>query len=233
MKLTSLLILPLASLLCSAEEAAAPVSLFNGKDLTGWHVDVPQADDNPDIKPSFVVRDGMLVSLGSPAGHIITDQVHSNYRLELEYRFAAKPGNCGVLVHASKPRALYQMFPASIEVQMMHQNAGDFWCIGENITVEDMEARRPRNIPEQKYGGGPADARRIVNLTDHSEKQVGEWNTMKIECLADELKVWVNGDLVNHGTGSTATKGQIALQAEGSEVEFKGLLLTSITELSK
>jgi hypothetical protein len=43
---------------------------------------------------------------------------------------------------------------------------------------------------------------------------------------------WVNGDLVNHGTQCTATKGQIALQAEGSEVEFRKLSLVPITMLS-
>jgi len=43
--------------------------------------------------------------------------------------------------------------------------------------------------------------------------------------------VWVNGDLVNHGFDCTAKEGQIALQAEGSEVEFKKLLLTPITKL--
>ena len=51
---------------------------------------------------------------------------------------------------------------------------------------------------------------------------------MKIECLGDEVKVWVNGDLVNHGMKCTVSKGQIALQAEGSEVEFKGLILTPL-----
>jgi hypothetical protein len=44
---------------------------------------------------------------------------------------------------------------------------------------------------------------------------------MVIECQGDEVKVWVNDTLVNHGTKSTASKGQIALQAEGTEVEFK------------
>lgn len=32
-----------------------------------------------------------------------------------------------------------------------------------------------------------------------------------------EIIVHVNGDLVNHGKNATATKGKIALQAEGSE----------------
>jgi len=205
------------------------ISLFNGKDLTGWHVDVPAKDKNPNIKPSFIVRDGMLVSLGTPAGHIITDKSYENYRLEVEYRFAGKPGNCGVLVHASKPRALYKMFPKSIEVQMYHQNAGDFWCIVEDITVPEMVKRRG---PKEKWGITEGKARRILNLTDGSEKKVGEWNRMVIECVGDEVKVWLNGDLVNHGKKCTATKGQIALQAEGSEVEFRKVLLTPIQKLT-
>jgi hypothetical protein len=203
-------------------------SLFNGKDLTGWHADVPEMDKNAAIKSPFIVRNGLLVSLGTPGGHLITDSVYQNYRLEVQYRFAGKPGNCGVLVHASTPRALYSMFPKSIEVQMMHENAGDFWCIEEDITVPDMEKRRG---PKEQWGVNGDKKRRIINLTDGSEKPLGEWNTIIIECVADAVKVWVNGDLVNYGTKSTAQKGQIALQAEGSEVEFKKVVLTPITSL--
>jgi len=219
-----LIIAPLAAL---ATAAGDPIALFNGKDLDGWHADVPAADNNKDVKPSFIVRDGMLVSLGEPRGHLITDKEFSDYKLVVEYRFAGKPGNCGVLVHSSTPRTLGNMFPKSIEVQMMSENAGDFWCIGENIEVPDMEQRRPRN-EGQKWGGEKADARRILNLTDGSEKKPGEWNTMEIECRGDEVTVHVNGDLVNHGSKSTATKGRIALQAEGSEVEFRKVELTPL-----
>ena len=189
---------------------------------------MPDLDENPDVKKTFIVRDGKLVSLGEPRGHLITDAKYENYRLEVEYRFSAAPGNCGVLVHASTPRALYKMFPKSIEVQMNHRHAGDFWCIVEDITVPDMVRRRG---PKEKWGITEGKARRILNLTDDSEKPLGEWNTMVIECVKDAVKVWVNGDLVNHGTKCTATKGQIALQAEGSEVEFRKLLLTPITKL--
>jgi hypothetical protein len=225
------LLIPVAAALSfvaavSAQDAPTnTISLFNGKDLDGWHVDVPARDQNPDAGPTFIVRDGKLVSLGSPPGHLITDTVYENYRLEVEYRFAAQPGNCGVLVHASTPRALYQMFPKSLEVQMNHLHAGDFWCIEEDITVPDMIARRG---PQADWGITEGKARRILNLTDDSEKPVGEWNSMVIECLGDDVKVWVNGDLVNHGSGCTARKGQIALQAEGSEVEFRKLELTRI-----
>lgn len=205
-------------------------SLFNGTNLDGWHIDVPEMDSIPDARNPFIVRDGMLVSLGTPHGHIITDDSYENFRLEVEYRFAAAPGNCGVLVFASTPRSLYKMFPKSIEVQMMHENAGDFWCIVEDISVDNMVARRG---PKADWGITEGKKRRILNLTDGSEKPVGEWNSMSIECLNNQIKVWVNGDLVNHGYNATANKGQIALQAEGSEVEFRKVVVTPIAQLTE
>lgn len=215
-------------LACQAKSIAE--DLFNGKDLTGWHADIPAKDDDPDLGPSFIVRDGMLVSLGTPRGHLITDSSHENYRLIAQYRFAGKPGNCGVLVHASTPRALYKMFPKSIEVQMNHEHAGDFWCIVQDITVPDMVQRRG---PEENWGITEGKGRRILNLTDDSEKPVGQWNEMIIECFEDQVKVWVNGDLVNFGTNCSASSGQIAVQAEGSEVEFRKLDITPIKRLSR
>jgi hypothetical protein len=213
--------------LLAASALAEPVALFNGKDLSGWTADVPEADKNPDIKPSFIVRDGKLVSLGKPLGHLVTDKEYANYRLTVEYRFTGQGGNCGVLVHSSKPRMLYGMFPQSIEVQMQSGNAGDFWCIGENIEVPDMEKRRPHK-EGQKFGGGPEDARNIKNLTDDSEKPLGEWNTMVITCKQDTIQVEVNGTEVNFGSKSTAQKGKIALQAEGTEVEFRKVELEPV-----
>ena len=197
-----------------------PIALFNGKDLSGWEADVPARDTDKSLRDSFVVRDGKLVSLGKPEGHLLTRDAWRDYRLEVEYRFPGAAGNCGVLVHASRPRALYKMFPQSIEVQMMSGNAGDFWVIQEDIAVPDMEKRRPRKEGE-KWGGAEGDARRVLNLTDGSEKPLGEWNTMVIEARGRTVKVWVNGDLVNEGSGATAKSGQIALQSEGTEVEFR------------
>lgn len=240
MRNTILALFVLAAIQCSSpkketlkkvpESSTNSISLFNGKDLTGWHADVPALDDTDTLPFPFIVRDSVLVSLGTPGGHLITDSVFSNYRLTYQYRFVGEPGNCGVLVHASTPRALYDMFPKSMEVQMMHENAGDFWCIVTDITVPDMEARRG---PKEEWGITEGMKRRILNLTDGSEKPLKEWNDMMVECVGDSVKVWVNGDLVNFGYGCTASKGQIALQAEGSEVEFYNLQLTPITALTK
>ena len=113
---------------------------------------------------------------------------------------------------------------------MMHQNAGDFWCIVEDVSVPDMEARRG---PKNEWGITEGKQRRVKNLTDSSEKPLGEWNAMTVECVGNEVKVWVNGDLVNHGSNCTAAKGNIALQAEGAEVEFRKVQFTPIKHLSK
>ncbi len=204
-------------------EGHARHDLFNGENLDGWHTDVPAADDNPEVAPSFAVQDGVLMSLGNPNGHLITDRSFKNYTLEVEYRWTGEPGNCGVLVHASTPRRLYGMFPSSIEVQMHRGNAGDFWCIGEDIWVDNMVERRGK---AENWGVEEGKARRIRNLTDDSENPAGEWNHMKIECTDDRVDVWVNGDLVNQGYTCTATEGQIALQAEGAPCAFRRVELT-------
>jgi len=65
---------------------------------------------------------------------------------------------------------------------MNHEHAGDFWCIGEDITVPDMEERRG---PKENWGTTEGKGRRIFNLTDNSENAPGEWNRMTIECISN------------------------------------------------
>jgi len=49
---------------CRAGGGSSSIRLFDGHDLAGWHVDVPEADSNPNLPPTFVVHDGLLVSQG-------------------------------------------------------------------------------------------------------------------------------------------------------------------------
>ena len=209
----------------SLANRSADRPLFDGRSLAGWHADVPEKDKDASVPDPFVARDGMLVSLGKPAGHLITDASFANYRLVVEYRWAGEAGNCGVLVHASTPRNLRGLFPRSLECQMKAGDAGDFVCLGEDITVPDMEARRG---PRDQWGVELGKKLRIQNLTDGSEKPAGEWNQMVIECKGRSIDVWVNGDHVNSGKNCTADRGQIALQAEGAVVEFRKLELTPL-----
>jgi hypothetical protein len=208
-------VLVAAMALCRPALAAEePVALFNGKDLTGWtyHLD----KKNVPMEDVWSVNDGKLLCKGKPAGYLLTKKNdYENYVLTLQWRWPGKGGNNGVLVHVTKPGEL-GVWPRSLEVQLADKNAGDFWVIGTTIDVENIEKRRKD--------------RRHLNLTDDSEKPLGEWNDLEITCRGDEVIVKVNGVLVNHATKVSQTRGAIALQSEGTPIEFRNIKLRNITK---
>ena len=190
---------------------AAETPLFNGKNLDGWTFDVI----DPEVKPEQIwsVADGILVCKGRPPGVIRTEREFENYEITVEWRWPAggKPGNGGLLVHCSTPRERF-IWPKSLEVQLAHENAGDFWMIGEKVTV-------PNATPQD---------RRWVKRQNSVEKPVGEWNTMRVRCEGNRITVWVNGVLMNEGADITTRKGAICLQSEGAEIHFRKVELTPI-----
>ena len=191
--------------------AAEPIKLFNGKDFEGWTFD----NIDPKATPESVwsVSEGAILCKGRPPGLIRTAKDFSNYELIVEWRWApdTKPENSGILIHASKPKEMF-VWPKSIEVQLGHQNAGDFWVIGEKLTVAGTEAQ----------------GRRWTKKAASAEKPPGEWNTAKVRCEGDKVTVWINGTLMNEGTGLSVTKGAICLQAEGGEIHFRKVELTPV-----
>ncbi|HNY39103.1 MAG TPA: DUF1080 domain-containing protein [Bryobacteraceae bacterium] len=220
MPLRVVLAASLLSALAAPFQASGPITLFNGKNLSGWthYFWNPATKSQDAVTPMsdvWTVKNGILICKGNPTGYIRTVDEYEDYRLEVEWRWplGTTSGNNGVLVHVTSRNALGQ-WPKSIEVQLAKDDAGDFWVIGTSIIVADIEKRRQ--------------GRRYLNLTDGSEKPVGEWNKMVIEALGDEVKVWVNGDLVNHATDCSQSLGAIALQSEGAIVEFRSVVLTPL-----
>ena len=118
-----------------------------------------------------------------------------------------------MLVHVTKPGEL-GVWPKCLEVQLASGDAGDFWVIGTTIDVENADQRR--------------EGRRHRNLSDGDEKPPGEWNKMEITCRGDEVLVNVNGKLVNHATNLSQSRGAIALQSEGSPIEFREIKLKKL-----
>ena len=200
-----------SAVLACAATAAEPQALFNGRDLAGWTFDLI----DPEVKPEAVwsVQNGILVCKGRPPGVIRTAKDYADYELLIEWRWApgSKPGNSGLLVHASKPREMF-VWPKSLEVQLGSGNAGDFWMIGENVTV----------------AGSTPMGRRWLKRQESTEKPPGEWNSMRVRCQHDQISVWVNGVLMNEGTALSATKGAICLQSEGGEIHFRKVELVEL-----
>ncbi len=195
----------------TAPAPPACVELFNGKDLSGWTYHL--ADAGVKMEDVWSVRDGVLFCTGKPAGYLRTEKEYEDYELTVEWRWPGAGGNNGVLVHASTPGAL-GVWPKSIEVQLQSGEAGDFWVIGTELDVENETARKQ--------------GRRHLNLTDGSEKPLGEWNRMDITCRGNEILVRVNGVHVNHATNCSVTRGAIALQSEGTPIEYRNIRLTPL-----
>lgn len=196
----------------SKTAGATAIELFNGRDLSGWtyHLSDPQAK-REDV---WSVRDGVLHCKGNPPGYLRTEKDdYENYVLSIEWRWPGPGGNNGVLVHTSTPGVL-GVWPKSIEVQMQANEAGDFWVIGTELDVENEAARKQ--------------GRRHRNLTDGSERPLGEWNHMEITCRGDEILVRVNGVLVNHATNCNVTRGAICLQSEGTPIEYRNIRVTPL-----
>jgi len=196
--------------------------LWNGKDFTGWKLFL--GDPAADVAKTWSVRRSVLRCEGRPRGYMRTKMAYADYHLRVEWRWPGKPGNNGVLVHAS---GADKVWPKSLECQLHSGNAGDFWVIGEgvDIRVPDEEKRRAK-----KREGDAHSHRNIKNLTDDSEKPFGEWNHMRVECRGDSLRVWVNDDLVNEGTKCTVTEGGVSLQSEGTAIEFRNIRLSPLED---
>ncbi len=183
------------------------VRLFNGQDLSGWKLFIP--DENVDPATVWQVQDGVIHCTGDPAGYIRTTEEHENYLLRFDWRWPEAGGNSGLLMHISGEDMVW---PKSIEAQLMSENAGDFFI----IEGTDFKERVNK------------DDRRVAKKESSSEKPLGEWNTIRARVVGDAITIWVNGVLQNTATETTVTKGYIGLQSEGTPIEFRNITLRPI-----
>jgi hypothetical protein len=209
---------PLISTTCIGADAIVPVGevqLFDGRSFDGWFRYLRNGQGDVDetwqIKPG-----GILACSGKPAGYIRTIQAYKNYRVRFEYRWPAKPGNNGILVHAQSPD---RVWPKSLECQGGFHNQGDFWEIGG---VE---------FNEHKTGGHRVRGRRVLKYGDHNEKEAGQWNVYEVWCVEGTVRPYVNGKLMNEATDCVVTEGTLCLQSEGAPIEYRNLTIEPATNL--
>jgi hypothetical protein len=196
-----------------AEDAIAPAEktpLFNGQDLSGWVRFAPGGN----VDEMWSVKDGVIHCTGQPNGYIRTEKAYRDYRLRVEWRWADKPTNSGVLLHMDGQD---RVWPKCIEAQLMHEKAGDFWIImGSSLKVGDKVQ-------------GPGEYINVPKREASSEKPVGEWNQYEITCRGGLVRLVINGVLQNEGTESNPASGHICLQSEGSPIEFRNVEIEPLT----
>jgi hypothetical protein len=199
-----------------AIEPAAKTMLFDGKSLDGWIPFRPEdgqgKDDKSTVAKVWSVRDGVIHCEGKPKGYLRTSKDYANYQLHLEWRWVGQPTNSGVLLHMSGPDLLW---PTSIEAQLMHENAGDFYLINLSSMTINGKQLGPVEKPYLR-----AEKQELSN-----ESPPGEWNSYDIVCDGDSIQLIVNGLLQNKGTGAKPSSGAICLQSEGSPIQFRNIYL--------
>ncbi len=175
------------------------VSLFNGKDLTGWTIYGTE---------KWYVDKGELVCESGPDaqyGYLGTVEKFKDFDLSVDFKQEAE-GNSGVF------------FRSSIE--------------GTKITGWQAEV-----APPGKHSGGIYESygRGWLIQPDPKDEnlKMGEWNTLRVRVVGDEVTTWLNGvqkiQLKDEKIGMAT--GQIALQIHdggGIKVRWRKLMLRKL-----
>jgi hypothetical protein len=243
--LSSLLVA--ATLTATAQKKEEWISLFNGKDLTGWTPKIRGAEAGENYRNTFRVEDGVLKvdyseydRWENQFGHLFHERKLSHYRLRLEYRFTGEqlpggPGwalrNSGIMIHSESPHTMEkdQNFPVSLEVQLLggdgenRRPTGNLCTPGTHV-VMDGELRTQHCIESKSE-------------TFHGE----QWVSVEAEVRGNKLiRHLINGEeviaysepqyddrdahamkLAEAAGSKMISEGYICVQSESHPVEFR------------
>lgn len=223
------------------------ISLFNGKDLTGWYTFIKDRGTGIDPKKVFTVQDGLIRISGEEYGCITTNEEYSDYKLILEFKWGPKTyaprvdkaRDSGILLHSIGEDGGYSgTWMYSIECQIIEGGTGDFLVVGDGTKKFSLTS----NVAPKQQGkgnvylaggqpltinGGRIDWfardpewKDVVGFRGKNdiEKPVGQWNKVECVVIGDKISAYLNGVLVNEAYHVTPTKGKIQIQSEGAEM---------------
>jgi len=231
------------------------MSLFNGRDLTGWTVKVHHHNTGVNFGNTFRAEDGMIKvrydqygDFNDQFAHLYYDQPFSHFHLKLEYRFtgAFQKGapdyallNSGVMFHSQDPRTMLkeQDWPISVEMQF-YAGLGD----GKPRPTGNMCSPGTDIVYQGKMYDG-----HCLNSSSKTYPP-GEWVRAELIVLGDSLITHIiNGDTVLQYSkptigggaahrydpalwepGKPLTSGFIALQSEGQPIDFRYIELRNL-----
>ena len=138
--------------------------------------------------------------------------------------------SCGFLLfaavmHAAEPRQLFNgkdFTGWTFDVIDPEVKPEAVWSVSKGIIICK---GRPPGVMTLTVAGTQPQGRRWWKKGESAEKPPGQWNLARIRCEAGSIRVFINGTLVNQGTGLSATKGAICLQSEGNEIHFRKISL--------
>ncbi|PYJ06130.1 MAG: DUF1080 domain-containing protein [Verrucomicrobia bacterium] len=222
MKRFSLALFAAAACLASAAEDDVFVSLFNGRDLTGW----VNANCAPE---TWSVRDGLIHCTGRPTGALRTTRQYENFVLEVEWRHLSSGGNSGVFIWGTPIAAPGVPFLRGIEVQVLDHGYAEQY--------EKQTGKKPdwftthgdvfpiHGATMKPFGRHKGDR---SFPSEERSKGFPEWNHYRIVCTNGVPRLHVNGKEVSGGEECNYRKGYLALESEGAPVEFRNIRIKEL-----
>ena len=180
--------------------------LFNGKDLIGWK--------QLNGKAKYNIVNGEIVGttvFGEPNSFLATEKEYGDFILEFEYKVDSTM-NSGVQFRSESKPVYKNGRVHGYQFEIDPSRRG--WTGG----IYD-EARR--------------DWLYTIDLNPATKKSFrqGQWNKVKIECIGNDLRTWLNGTPTAHVVDNMTPKGFIALQVhsinkkedEGRQIRWRNL----------
>jgi hypothetical protein len=198
------------------------VSMFNGKDLTGWQ----NVNCAPD---TWSVKNNEIITNGKPTGYMRTAKQYENFELEFEWMHinTKEVGNSGLFVWGDALPAVGTGYTRSIEVQVLvnleyrdkKTNMVTASSHGDLFSIWGAHCK-----PDRPH---PTGSERCIP-SENRCKGGGEWNHYKVIGNDGVLKLHVNGKEVSGVSACTPRKGYMALESEGAECHFRNLKIKEL-----
>ena len=227
------------------------ISLFNGKDLTGFTSWLRESK-HEDPKKVFTVRDGMIHISGEGFGYLATDKAYRDYHVTVEYRWGKRTDggkgvrNSGLLVNAVGPHGGYNnTWMSCVECQIAQGCVGDLIVIrgkdeqgkvipvsltSEVVLGSDKRPRWKKGGQVRTFTQGQLwwtqhdpDFKELLDTRGKHdvESKFDDWTARGSRERSGRLRVWVNGTQVNEAYDVFPAAGKILLECEGFEIDFR------------
>jgi len=206
-------------------------------------------NNDPKHVYSITNMDGepVLHITGEVFGGLTTREAFSNYHLQLEVRWGQKKWepklaerrDSGLLFHCQGEHGVFwKVWKKCAEFQVEEGNMGDLFLLG-GPAADVRQVAVSNSVFFSPVGKLEPAKTRICHLEGNFEKANGEWNVLELYTFGQKAVFVVNGHLVNVientriNGNAPLVSGQIQIQSEGAEVEYRRIRIQSITEIPK
>ena len=217
-----------------APQADLPKATIDGNGQgwkTLWEEDFVNVNCDPD---TWTFKDGTIYCTGKPVGIMRTKNKVTNFELVVEWRHMKSGGNSGVFVWVTDdsikdiPKG---KLPHGVEVQVLDHGykeqyeketgkKGDWFTTNGDVFPVGKTTMKP--FPPLSPDGSRSFPKR--NLS----KGTPEWNHYYVRAINGEVRLWVNGEEISGGSDTNPRTGYLALESEGSPIEFKNLRIREL-----